>query len=1585
MLYEPTNIIPSAGTQTGTIAAADNVNVQWQVNGDSALSAFQIDVLTDSAESKLVYSTGVINSYLVSGSNVLPFYGKDRLGNAVAFTYAPNNTWAGFGIQDGSKYKYYITQFYKTVNTIFKVAVSSTLSSDTVYYFTAEQGGQTYYISFIFPQSFDDFWANGDSGAVYYDFTNACGWLYNANERRFYADITFSCTTQQPSGTSLGAGNQLSANAGDLFYNIGFTQQIAASAIIARTLPELSINEVKSPLINTVNTFTATYSQAQGDVVASVRWQLYQQQPSGAYAIIEDTGTLYTPILEFYYSGFMSGNNYYLTCDVTTQNNIEVTAQPLEFSVQFAENSYDGNFDSYCLTDEYCNYLEWDGLINMPATVTPQNGYSISESYITLNEGTQIIWDKVVDVETEAINFASPWTVLWAGKSQALNCSYQYNIETVGEPLGTVHAIATSHDGKLLLIANNESSDVPDKIAVFSVSGANTTYLYDITFDERIEYESGKIFGMEFSPEDKFLAVYGANNIGLQLFKVNGTEITFFSVLQESYCKFATFSPKNGLKNTINLFYYGYSLSGSESNVRYVNIQNDIVYDDNIRLSFPHHPEFWVDRLLFIGDDDNEIICCGRWGDLGDEEDGIVAAHVAWGRITSPNDEKIMPSITLEYEAPQISQSALLQTMWLSPNGQTLIVGYGQFPYTGVYRMLPDYVRIDYMGLLPSNNFMIGIDTEYQAVAFSPNSKYFVCWSHGQPNKLYSVSEDGGVSYVKTIPAPNQKNLYSDTMLFSNSGAQLFAGVSPVGGAITSTAAVYDAQGMPYIYYLNDINRVARFANGVSAAAISGQLVVLCGGNGGQVSKYSLESTDIAANYISNITINSSYSNVNSAIFNPTGSLLVLAGDFENGGIVSFSVNGTDVGNSVAVTSPLSSGDVFNCGAFNAQGTLYVAGSQAGSIYLFTVNGTTVTYKETIQVNGTTLSGAVNTVSFSPDGSLLAIGGEFNNYAYLFTVNGTTVTYKETIQVNGTTLSGEVNTVSFSPDGSLLVIGGEFNNYAYLFTVNGTTVTYKETIQVNGEPLNNLVSCVKFISDSIFLLCTNIQYAGQLFSVNNNSHATYTGAFILPQSDAQVNVKDALIWENATSNADYIILAGQLLSGAGVWSVGNVEKQSAQASTLFFVESNNISVQIDRNSLEVANGSSLLATLDIPATAGGSATDIVVELNPTALTVYAFRNNTFISSRFAAVEYTQENLTALSMYGKQVCDYISVIDGDGDGLSTNLSNYDFTPLWNNTAYKVLMLADFNENIDGGTATILGNGFRIYKQDSGKSTETAVVTLPATYGKLKDFAIQAGHSYTYYLYFFAQDGSLVGGISTSLPNRVFKAYSLLKTHYNDSDGCYHVDKEYLFSCNLTDEALSNNSNKSYVQNFTPYPTVFRSTANYASGTLQALIGFVDKKTYRYWDDTVLMKELSDLSTTDSTLFLRDLKGHLWMIDVGAVQQTVKYGTREMQVTISLPWTEIGDASDVSIIQTPDDEGWAFDAQVLDVKFDVNVETGLLQVVYPFPYNGTAFYLVGVTPQGVINTVQPLPNTASQPTDGQLKAAYNINSLSRLSKG
>lgn len=525
--------------------------------------------------------------------------------------------------------------------------------------------------------------------------------------------------------------------------------------------------------------------------------------------------------------------------------------------------------------------------------------------------------------------------------------------------------------------------------------------------------------------------------------------------------------------------------------------------------------------------------------------------------------------------------------------------------------------------------------------------------------------------------------------------------------------------------------------------------------------------------------------------------------------------------------------------------------------------------------------------------------------------------------------------------------------------------------------------------------------ASVIFTVSYQQQI-YTGDFsvkIIPTDNANFLEWDsvAAIPGTATPENGYSILNGEITVSSGTtieWnSILNEEGEEGALTiatpwtaawtgnitgytdeTLFELGDNLYSAKKNGNVIEVYSGNTLLGSVNLLEKTGSTVTKITVVMTPTAVYVYHFDGTTYLGVVYTSISYSQSNITSVKLIGAQSCDYMSVFEGDGQNILLNFSNPSFVPSWSATDYNVLLLANFIYGIDGGTGSATGNGFRIYKHLSGSASGVEVATLTASTTKLKDYAIRSHQSYIYEFYVYDSNGAFMGVRSNedAPALQTFQKFSLLATEYNTSDLCYHVVKEYQFSCNIQDMSISNNSNKSYVQNFTPYPTVFQSTANYASGTLQALIGFVDMTAYKYWDDSTLMDELNGLSTSDYTMFLRDMKGHLWMVDVGTVTQTATQKTKEMQVTISLPWTEIGDASDVSIIQTPDDEGWDYDAQVLDVTLDVDINTGLLQVVYPFPYNGTAFYLVGVTPTGTISAVQPLSSTASTATDGQLKA-------------
>jgi hypothetical protein len=103
-LYQPSNVTPSSFTETYCVDADIDFNVSWQVNGDSGMVAYKIDIMQNTAESVLVYTTGKI-------SLSAPFYGKDFAGNVKEFsTKLSTPTGIANGYDKGYKLK--ITQWW---------------------------------------------------------------------------------------------------------------------------------------------------------------------------------------------------------------------------------------------------------------------------------------------------------------------------------------------------------------------------------------------------------------------------------------------------------------------------------------------------------------------------------------------------------------------------------------------------------------------------------------------------------------------------------------------------------------------------------------------------------------------------------------------------------------------------------------------------------------------------------------------------------------------------------------------------------------------------------------------------------------------------------------------------------------------------------------------------------------------------------------------------------------------------------------------------------------------------------------------------------------------------------------------------------------------------------------------------------------------------------------------------------------------------------------------------------------------------------------------------------------------------------
>jgi hypothetical protein len=105
----------------------------------------------------------------------------------------------------------------------------------------------------------------------------------------------------------------------------------------------------------------------------------------------------------------------------------------------------------------------------------------------------------------------------------------------------------------------------------------------------------------------------------------------------------------------------------------------------------------------------------------------------------------------------------------------------------------------------------------------------------------------------------------------------------------------------------------------------------------------------------------------------------------------------------------------------------------------------------------------------------------------------------------------------------------------------------------------------------------------------------------------------------------------------------------------------------------------------------------------------------------------------------------------------------------------------------------------------------------------------------------------------------------------------------------------------MQNFTPYPTVQKTSMNYRSGTLTAFIGKVEND--RYQDNIDMMAELYALSTSGLTKFLKTRKGQILRIETSApVVMNIGDKYAQQPAKISLPWVEVGDAKDANILGT-----------------------------------------------------------------------------------
>lgn len=187
--------------------------------------------------------------------------------------------------------------------------------------------------------------------------------------------------------------------------------QYNASAFITRSAPSVSITTIPSPVTQRKYTFYAAYTQAQGDALNWVRWQIAPYGETGDPLF--DSQNIYTSLLSCTYDGFFSGEsssvpNYEIRCQIQTVNGVEADTGWVPFTVYYSTQASTGFVQVKCNGEKDAVWVSWPVLSSIPGSNTGE--YQISGGSLYLPLDSSVSWDSVNSGE---MDLSAPWSILF--------------------------------------------------------------------------------------------------------------------------------------------------------------------------------------------------------------------------------------------------------------------------------------------------------------------------------------------------------------------------------------------------------------------------------------------------------------------------------------------------------------------------------------------------------------------------------------------------------------------------------------------------------------------------------------------------------------------------------------------------------------------------------------------------------------------------------------------------------------------------------------------------------------------------------------------------------------------------------------------------------------------------------------------------------------------------------------------------------------------------------------------------------------------------------------------------------------------
>lgn len=549
--------------------------------------------------------------------------------------------------------------------------------------------------------------------------------------------------------------------------------------------------------------------------------------------------------------------------------------------------------------------------------------------------------------------------------------------------------------------------------------------------------------------------------------------------------------------------------------------------------------------------------------------------------------------------------------------------------------------------------------------------------------------------------------------------------------------------------------------------------------------------------------------------------------------------------------------------------------------------------------------------------------------------------------------------MDFSPDGKNFAIVGSFSGRAHYYSFDQSTgaFTFISNIKYDGSSNISGVtpSSVKFAPQNYQCLAVSIgnrTSSGQhgiVFYTYTESSLTYynsadgiTGVTIYGvdrigfSTGANIFVAALFSATDAQLQLFRVGESGNQLSisygGSAYCGMGNIDAISFKDDSTFIVTGSNKASFFDASSAitrlftqsnigvvvcEYFNRFLILSSLrDTGISDGGwygltTAANMIVAKKE-GNTVFRI-NNVLSKLNFIFGQQTYESDASEDMLVEITGNQLKlnntefIITGDPDFSFDEITLYGYQVCkelysYNKTSFSVTFT---NDELNGGTYSEQGTYANIIY--SGIN-EKNIGEIPTAFDSIIVYGNKSYSEEQYNIFLRDSYGKYVFAQKTDAFCRRYNAFYLFETTQDESQKTvFHVQKVWKFSNNIDGGTVTNNNNPNWLTNFTKYRLRQPSKRIGKSGTLSGLIGNALNGVYA--DTAAQLKDLMQASESNNTFFLKDPKGNIYMIGISApIQGTVAWGTSKLQTTISIPWEEIGNADEVSLIATPNDGGW-----------------------------------------------------------------------------